>query len=77
MKLHAHFYESYSVKALQKLWRAKLAIASSSAQAIHCSLSDVIPLNGTIWTEACTNRFISVAHQKLVTIVATGNITEN
>ncbi|XP_040005066.1 RING finger protein 17 isoform X2 [Xiphias gladius] len=42
-----------------------------SSMAIHSCLSDVIPLDGETWSDACTNRFISLAHQKLVTIVAT------
>uniref|UniRef100_I3KFC3 Ring finger protein 17 n=1 Tax=Oreochromis niloticus TaxID=8128 RepID=I3KFC3_ORENI len=42
------------------------------ARAIHCCLSDVIPVDGESWTDACTNRFISLANQKLVTIIATG-----
>ncbi|XP_022595844.1 RING finger protein 17 [Seriola dumerili] len=28
------------------------------------------------WSDACTNRFISLAHQKLVTIVATGKVAK-
>nr|XP_004573086.1 RING finger protein 17 [Maylandia zebra] len=42
------------------------------ARAINCCLSDVIPVDGESWTDACTNRFISLANQKLVTIIATG-----
>uniref|UniRef100_I3KFC2 Ring finger protein 17 n=1 Tax=Oreochromis niloticus TaxID=8128 RepID=I3KFC2_ORENI len=44
------------------------------ARAIHCCLSDVIPVDGESWTDACTNRFISLANQKLVTIIATGTV---
>lgn len=44
----------------------------SVVQAIHCRLSDLIPLDGGTWSESCTNRFISLAHQKLVTLVAVG-----
>lgn len=47
---------------------------SSAVQAIHCRLSEVIPLEGENWSDACTNRLISLAHQKLVTIVATGTV---
>ncbi|XP_055086710.1 RING finger protein 17 [Periophthalmus magnuspinnatus] len=41
------------------------------AMAIHCCLSDVVPLDGRNWSEACSSRFISLANQKLVTMVAT------
>ncbi|KAJ0070701.1 hypothetical protein NL108_017887, partial [Boleophthalmus pectinirostris] len=41
------------------------------AMAIHCCLSDVVPLDGRSWSEACSFRFISLANHKLVTIVAT------
>lgn len=47
---------------------------SSAVQAIHCCLSEVIPLDGENWSDACTNRLVSLAHQKLVTIVATGTV---
>lgn len=47
---------------------------SSAVQAIQCCLSEVIPLNGENWSDACTSRLISLAHQKLVTIVATGKV---
>ncbi|XP_075996283.1 RING finger protein 17 [Genypterus blacodes] len=40
--------------------------------AICCFLSAVLPLDGEVWTEACTRRFISLAHQQLVTIIVTG-----
>lgn len=46
----------------------------SVLQALHCCLSDVSPLDGETWSDACTQRFISLAHQKLVTIVATGTV---
>ncbi|XP_072300260.1 RING finger protein 17 [Eucyclogobius newberryi] len=41
------------------------------AMALHCCLSDVVPLDGKNWSEACSSRFISLANQKLVTILAT------
>ncbi|XP_059198689.1 RING finger protein 17 isoform X2 [Centropristis striata] len=44
------------------------------AKAIHSCLSDVIPLDGKTWSDACINRFISLAQQKPVTIVATGRV---
>lgn len=47
---------------------------TSCVQAINCCLSDVIPVDGESWTDACTNRFISLANQKLVTIIATGTV---
>ncbi|XP_061580277.1 RING finger protein 17 [Cololabis saira] len=42
------------------------------AKAIHCCLVDVLPASGDTWSETCTNKFISLAHHQLVTIVATG-----
>ncbi|XP_021162995.2 RING finger protein 17 [Fundulus heteroclitus] len=41
------------------------------AMAVHCRLADVIPLAET-WSDACTKRFISLAHKQLVTVVAEG-----
>ncbi|KAM6978397.1 RING finger protein 17 [Tautogolabrus adspersus] len=57
-----------SVSDLRKIKDEFFALPS---MAIQCCLSDVRPVDGESWTEACTNRFISLAHQKLVTIVAT------
>ncbi|XP_070694705.1 RING finger protein 17 [Pempheris klunzingeri] len=45
--------------------------------AIHCRLSDVIPLDGETWSDACTSRLISLAHQKLVTVVATETVPKS
>ncbi|XP_060945080.1 RING finger protein 17 [Limanda limanda] len=42
------------------------------SMAIHCCLADVTPLDGEAWSDTCTDRFISLAHEKLVSIVATG-----
>uniref|UniRef100_A0A3Q3FIY2 Ring finger protein 17 n=1 Tax=Labrus bergylta TaxID=56723 RepID=A0A3Q3FIY2_9LABR len=58
-----------SVSDLRKIKDEFFALPS---MAIQCCLSDVRPVDGESWTEACTDRFISLAHQKLVTIVATG-----
>ncbi|TMS06764.1 RING finger protein 17 [Larimichthys crocea] len=44
------------------------------SMAIHCCLSDVIPLDGESWSDACTKRLISLVYQKLVTIVATETV---
>ncbi|KAK2905757.1 hypothetical protein Q8A73_009700 [Channa argus] len=60
-----------SVSDLRKIKDEFFALPS---MAIHCCLSDLIPLDGETWSDACTNRFISLAHQKLVTIVATGKV---
>ncbi|XP_045910588.1 RING finger protein 17 isoform X2 [Micropterus dolomieu] len=60
-----------SVSDLRKIKDEFFALPS---KAIHCCLSDVIPLDGETWSDACTNRFISLAHQKLVTIVAKGPV---
>ncbi|KAM7380101.1 hypothetical protein PAMP_003418 [Pampus punctatissimus] len=60
-----------SVSDLRKIKDEFFALPS---MAIHCCLSDVLPLDGQVWSDACTNRFISLAHQKLVTIVATGKV---
>ncbi|XP_042350877.1 RING finger protein 17-like [Plectropomus leopardus] len=60
-----------SVSDLRKIKDEFFALPS---MAIPCCLSDVIPLDGETWSDACTNRFISLAHQKLVTIVATERV---
>ncbi|XP_035531967.1 RING finger protein 17 isoform X2 [Morone saxatilis] len=57
-----------SVSDLRKIKDEFFALPS---MAIHCCLSDMIPLDGDTWSDVCTNRFIKLAHQKLVTIVAT------
>ncbi|XP_054471060.1 RING finger protein 17 isoform X2 [Anoplopoma fimbria] len=63
-----------SVSDLRKIKDEFFALPS---RAIHCCLSDVIPLDGKTWSDACSNRFISLAHQKLVTIVATGKVPKS
>ncbi|XP_044072779.1 RING finger protein 17 isoform X2 [Siniperca chuatsi] len=60
-----------SVSDLRKIKDEFFALPS---MAIRCCLSGVIPLDGGTWSEACTNRFISLAHQKLVTIVVTATV---
>uniref|UniRef100_A0A3Q3MRH5 Ring finger protein 17 n=1 Tax=Mastacembelus armatus TaxID=205130 RepID=A0A3Q3MRH5_9TELE len=60
-----------SVSDLKKIKDEFFALPS---KAIQCCLSDVIPLDGKTWSEACTNRFISLAHHKLCTVVVTGNV---
>ncbi|CAB1418936.1 unnamed protein product [Pleuronectes platessa] len=59
-----------SVSDLRKMKDEFFALPS---MAIHCCLSDVTPLNGETWSDTCTNRFISLAHEKLVSIVKTGS----
>ncbi|XP_028991937.1 RING finger protein 17 [Betta splendens] len=44
------------------------------SMAIHCCLSEVIPLDEQSWSGACTDRLVSLAHKKVVTIVATGMV---
>ncbi|KAM8857152.1 RING finger protein 17 isoform 4-T4 [Synchiropus picturatus] len=50
---------------------------SLPTMAIHCCLSDILPMDGKAWSEACSNRFKSLAHQKLVTIVITEKVPNN
>ncbi|KAM9850619.1 RING finger protein 17 [Aulostomus maculatus] len=66
--------KTVSVSDLRKI---KDEFFSLPAMAIHCCLADVSPLDGESWREACTTRFISLAHQKLVTIVATDKVPKN
>ncbi|XP_070831610.1 RING finger protein 17 [Chaetodon trifascialis] len=61
-----------SVLPVSDLRKIKDEFFAPPSMAIHCCLSEVIPVDGETWTDACTNRFISLAQQKLVTIVATG-----
>lgn len=63
----------YCVKILNSVGLSQQEM-TSCVQAINCCLSDVIPVDGVSWTDACTNRFISLANQKLVTIIATGTV---
>ncbi|XP_040913538.1 RING finger protein 17 [Toxotes jaculatrix] len=60
-----------SVSDLRKIKDEFFALPT---MAVHCCLSDVIPLDGGTWSEACTKRLISLVHQKLVTIVATEKV---
>ncbi|KAM3843321.1 RING finger protein 17-like [Diretmus argenteus] len=61
-----------SVHDLRKLKDEFFALP---AKAIQCCLADVVPLDGETWSDTCTDRFISLAHQKLVTVVAFGKIS--
>ncbi|XP_071779829.2 RING finger protein 17 [Centroberyx gerrardi] len=47
------------------------------AMAVHCCLADVVPLEEESWTDACTDRLTSLAHQKLVTVIATEIVPRN
>lgn len=50
---------------------AKANIGSACAvQAIRCCLEGIVPRDGKTWDKSCTERFISLAHQKVVTVVA-------
>ncbi|XP_062420866.1 RING finger protein 17 [Pungitius pungitius] len=44
------------------------------SRAVRCCLSGVSPLDAETWSDACKNRFIHLALQKLLTVVATGNV---
>ncbi|KAM9347789.1 LOW QUALITY PROTEIN: RING finger protein 17 [Symphorus nematophorus] len=63
-----------NILSVSDLRKIKDEFFALPVMAIHCCLSDVIPLDGETWSDACTNRFINLAHQKLVTIVATGTV---
>ncbi|XP_063744191.1 RING finger protein 17 isoform X1 [Eleginops maclovinus] len=60
-----------SVSDLRKIKDEFFALPS---MAIHCCLSEILPVDGNTWSETCCNRFVSLAHQKLVTIVATESV---
>uniref|UniRef100_A0A3Q1GIU1 Ring finger protein 17 n=1 Tax=Acanthochromis polyacanthus TaxID=80966 RepID=A0A3Q1GIU1_9TELE len=66
-----------SILSVNDLRKIKDEFFALPAMAIHCCLSDVIPVEGEVWSEACTSRFISLAHQKLVTIMATEYVTKS
>ncbi|KAM6934575.1 RING finger protein 17 [Xenentodon cancila] len=61
-----------SVSNLRKITDEFIALP---AMAINCCLADVLPPNGETWSETCTNRFISLTLQQLVTVVATGIVS--
>ncbi|XP_075961117.1 RING finger protein 17 [Anarhichas minor] len=63
-----------SVSDLRKIKDEFFALPS---RAVRCCLSDVIPPDGKRWSDACSHRFSSLAHQKLVTIVATGQVPKS
>ncbi|XP_030614244.1 RING finger protein 17 isoform X2 [Archocentrus centrarchus] len=58
-----------SVRDLKKIKEEFFALP---ARAIHCCLSNVIPVEGESWSDACANRFIGLVKDKLVTVIATG-----
>ncbi|XP_068593149.1 RING finger protein 17 [Cebidichthys violaceus] len=63
-----------SVGDLRKIKDEFFALPS---RAVRCCLSEVIPPDGKRWSDACSRRFISLAHQKLVTVVATGQVPKS
>nr|XP_019956334.1 PREDICTED: RING finger protein 17 [Paralichthys olivaceus] len=65
-------FGNIQILSVSDLRRIKDEFFALPSMAIHCCLSGVIPLDGVNWSDACTNRFISLAHEKLVTIVSTG-----
>lgn len=42
---------------------------SPAVQAIHCCLEEIVPCDGRTWDNSCTERFLSLVHQKVVTVV--------
>ncbi|XP_068428378.1 RING finger protein 17 isoform X2 [Clinocottus analis] len=63
--------EVVSVSDLRKI---KDEFFSLPCRAVRCCLSGLVPLDGDTWSDACSNRFISLAFQKLVIIVATEKV---
>ncbi|KAM3608198.1 uncharacterized protein V6R79_020824 [Siganus canaliculatus] len=63
-----------SVSDLRKIKDEFFALPS---MAIHCCLANVVPVVGETWSQITTSRFISMAHQKLVTIVASGSVLKS
>lgn len=45
-------------------------VSPSPVQAIQCCLEEIVPCDGRTWGDSCTERFISLAHQKVVTVVS-------
>lgn len=43
---------------------------SSAVQAIHCCLEEIVPRDGETWDDSCIERFVSLVHQKVVTVVS-------
>uniref|UniRef100_A0A3B4Z7Q8 Ring finger protein 17 n=1 Tax=Stegastes partitus TaxID=144197 RepID=A0A3B4Z7Q8_9TELE len=66
-----------NILSVNDLRKIKDEFFALPAMAIHCCLSHVIPVEGESWSEACTSRFISLAHQKLVTIMATESVPKS
>ncbi|XP_024864846.1 RING finger protein 17 isoform X2 [Kryptolebias marmoratus] len=66
-----------TILSVSDLRKIKDEFFALPAMAIHCCLADVVPVDGEEWSEACTNRFTSLAHQQLVTIVATAKVPKN
>ncbi|XP_069569519.1 RING finger protein 17 [Brachyistius frenatus] len=67
-------FGNQKIVSVSDLRKIKDEFFALPAMAIHCCLSDVIPVDGQSWSDACINRFISLAHQKLITIMATGMV---
>lgn len=49
--------------------KGNIVSPSPAVQAIHCHLEEIVPRDGRTWDDSCTDRFISLAHQKAVTVV--------
>uniref|UniRef100_A0A3P8VK16 Ring finger protein 17 n=1 Tax=Cynoglossus semilaevis TaxID=244447 RepID=A0A3P8VK16_CYNSE len=76
-KVQVQFVDFGNIKimSVSDVKKVKNEFLALPAMAVHCCLSDVIPLEGEqTWSDKCTHRFINLAHQKLVTIVATGAV---
>ncbi|XP_061660297.1 LOW QUALITY PROTEIN: RING finger protein 17 [Syngnathoides biaculeatus] len=66
-------YGHKTVLSASDLRKMKDEFFSLPTLAIQCCLSDVIPLAGKKWSNACIERFTCLAHNKVFTIIATEN----
>ncbi|XP_040057950.2 RING finger protein 17 isoform X1 [Gasterosteus aculeatus] len=75
-KVEVHYVDFGNKKTLpvSDLRKIKDEFFALPSTAIHCCLSGVSPLDAETWSDACRNRFIRLALQKLLTVVATGNV---
>ncbi|XP_013854998.1 RING finger protein 17 [Austrofundulus limnaeus] len=66
-----------TILSVSDLRKIKDEFFALPAMAIHCRLADVVPVDVEKWSETSTNRFTSLTHQKLVTIVATAKVPKS
>ncbi|XP_029967099.1 RING finger protein 17 [Salarias fasciatus] len=69
-------YGNTKIVSVSDLRKIKDEFFALPSMAVHCSLSDVVPAQGATWSDASNNRFILLAHQKPVTVVATAKAQE-